>query len=71
MGDSGKDTAGSQFYMLLSDAPHLDGRYTVFGKVIEGLDVLHMIAVGDEILDLQILQKRNHPYKPEVIPLSP
>jgi len=71
MGDSGKDTAGSQFYILLADAPHLDGRYTVFGKVLDGLEILPIIALGDEIKDVEVVQKRDHTYKPEMIPLTP
>ena len=38
------DSAGSQFFVMHGTAPHLDGQYTVFGKVIEGLDVIDKIA---------------------------
>lgn len=38
------DSAGSQFYVCLAPAPHLDGGYTVFGKVIEGMDVVQSIG---------------------------
>ncbi len=41
------NSAGSQFYICLGAQPFLDGQYTVFGEVIEGLDVVHSIAVGD------------------------
>jgi len=41
------DSAGSQFYICLAPAPFLDGNYTVFGQVVEGMDVVHAIAVGD------------------------
>lgn len=41
------NSADSQFYICLGDAPHLDGQYTVFGKVIEGMDVVQKIKVGD------------------------
>jgi len=37
------DSAGSQFYVCFAPAPHLDGQYTVFGQVIEGMDVVHEI----------------------------
>lgn len=37
------DSAGSQFYVCFAPAPHLDGKYTVFGQVIEGMDVVHEI----------------------------
>ena len=38
------DSAGSQFFIVHADAPHLDGQYAAFGKVIEGLDVVDRIA---------------------------
>ena len=38
------DSAGSQFFIMHKDAPHLDGDYAAFGKVIEGLDVVDRIA---------------------------
>ncbi len=38
------DSAGSQFFLMLGDAPHLDGKYTAFGKLIKGDDVLAKIA---------------------------
>lgn len=39
-----KDSAGSQFFIMHDDAPHLDGEYAAFGKVIEGMDVVDEIA---------------------------
>lgn len=39
------NSAGSQFFIMHKDAPHLDGMYAAFGKVIEGLDVVDEIAV--------------------------
>ncbi len=38
------DSAGSQFFIMHEDAPHLDGSYAAFGKVIEGMDVVDEIA---------------------------
>ncbi|MCR5684798.1 MAG: peptidylprolyl isomerase [Lachnospiraceae bacterium] len=38
------DSAGSQFFIMHADSPHLDGQYAAFGKVIEGLDVVDAIA---------------------------
>lgn len=43
------DSADSQFYIALGAIPHLDGSYTVFGQVSEGLDVVKKIAVGDKM----------------------
>ena len=38
------DSAGSQFFLMHKDAPHLDGQYAAFGKVTEGMDVVNKIA---------------------------
>jgi peptidyl-prolyl cis-trans isomerase B (cyclophilin B) len=38
------DSAGSQFFIMHADAPHLDGQYASFGKVVEGLDIVDKIA---------------------------
>ncbi|HWP56100.1 MAG TPA: peptidylprolyl isomerase [Pyrinomonadaceae bacterium] len=46
---SGKDTGGSQWFVTHSPQPHLDGGYTVFGRVIRGMDVVDSIARGDTI----------------------
>ena len=44
---SGKDTGGCQFFVALSPQPHLDGRYTVFGKVVDGMDVAESVQPDD------------------------
>ena len=41
------DSAGSQFFIMHKDAPHLDGDYAAFGKVVEGMDVVDEIATTD------------------------
>jgi cyclophilin family peptidyl-prolyl cis-trans isomerase/HEAT repeat protein len=46
---SGPDTGGSQYFLTHSPQPHLDGHYTVFGRVIGGLDVLDKLVQGDLI----------------------
>ena len=40
------DSAGSQFFIMLDDAPHLDGHYAAFGRVTSGMDVAHDIEVA-------------------------
>jgi cyclophilin family peptidyl-prolyl cis-trans isomerase/HEAT repeat protein len=49
---SGPDTGGSQYFITHSPQPHLDGGYTVFGRVQYGLDVLDAILQGDRILEV-------------------
>ncbi|TDQ83255.1 peptidyl-prolyl cis-trans isomerase A (cyclophilin A)/peptidyl-prolyl cis-trans isomerase B (cyclophilin B) [Dongia mobilis] len=49
MAHAGRDTGGSQFFLVLEPQPHLDGMHTVFGQVVEGLDVLQSLEIGDEI----------------------
>src|SRR2546430_11021500 len=46
---SGPDTGGSQFFITHSPQPHLDGGYTVFGRLVSGFTVLSAIAQGDRI----------------------
>jgi peptidyl-prolyl cis-trans isomerase B (cyclophilin B) len=41
------DSAGSQFFIMHADAPHLDGQYAAFGKVVEGMDIVDKIAAAD------------------------
>ena len=48
------DSAGSQFYITMGAQPFLDGQYTVFGQVTEGLDVVYQIAVGDVMESVRI-----------------
>lgn len=45
---------GSQFHILLGDAPHMDGSYTVFGKMLKGSAVLKKLTKGDEIKDVKV-----------------
>lgn len=54
MASSGKDTEGSQWFICHSPQPHLEGRYTVFGKVRYGMDVVDKIQVGDKIISVRI-----------------
>ena len=56
------DSAGSQFFIMHEDAPHLDGQYAAFGKVVEGMDVVDEIAetptdFRDKPVNPQIMKK--------------
>jgi len=55
MASAGKDTEGSQFFITHSPQPHLDGRYTVVGRVLRGMDVVDALRVGDRIVDARTL----------------
>ena len=55
------DSAGSQFFIMHRDAPHLDGEYAAFGKVTEGMDIVDKIAMtrtgwGDKPIEEQKIE---------------
>lgn len=54
MASAGKDTEGTQWFITHSPPPRLDGRYTIFATVAEGMDVVHRIAVGDTIHSISL-----------------
>ena len=56
MASAGPDTESTQWFITHSPAPHLDGRYTIFGKVVAGMDVVHKIQQGDKITDIRIIK---------------
>ena len=49
-----EDTGGSQFFITHSPQPHLDGRYTVFGHVVAGMDVVDRLVQGDQIRTVRV-----------------
>ena len=55
---SGKDTGGSEFFITHVPTPHLDGGYTVFGRVASGMDVVDRIRPGDVIESVEIWDGR-------------
>lgn len=54
MADSGKDTGGSQWFAMHGPAPHLDGRYTRVGAIVEGADVIDRLQIGDTIIRARV-----------------
>ncbi|QHL87472.1 hypothetical protein GU926_08485 [Nibribacter ruber] len=49
MASAGKDTESCQWFITHSPTPHLDGRYTIFARVVKGMDVVHQLNIGDTI----------------------
>jgi cyclophilin family peptidyl-prolyl cis-trans isomerase len=81
MAHAGKDSGGSQFFLTFRPTDHLDGKHTVFGRVIDGFDVLpRLVRTQDEqgrpvpgvkpdrIVKAVVVRKRNHPYEPKTLP---
>jgi len=54
MPNSGPDTGGCQIFIMHVPAPHLDGGYTVFARVLEGMDVVHALALDDEVESVEV-----------------
>jgi cyclophilin family peptidyl-prolyl cis-trans isomerase/HEAT repeat protein len=57
MAHAGKDTGGSQFFIAHTALPHLDGAYTVFGRVVHGMEVVDRIELGDTIRSVEIVSE--------------
>jgi len=51
------DSAGSQFYICYGNTPHLDGQYTVFGKVVSGMEHVDRIKQGDKMTSVSIVEE--------------
>jgi cyclophilin family peptidyl-prolyl cis-trans isomerase len=74
MAHAGRDTGGSQFFLTFRPQPYLDGRHTVFGRVIDGQDVLmklqrrdpndENLPEPDKIVKATVVRKRDHKYEP-------
>jgi cyclophilin family peptidyl-prolyl cis-trans isomerase/HEAT repeat protein len=64
---SGKDTGGSQWFVTHSPQPHLDGGYTVFGRVIRGMEVVDRIARGDIVKSVRIVEVAPRTGKPSPV----
>jgi cyclophilin family peptidyl-prolyl cis-trans isomerase len=73
MAHAGRDTGGSQFFLTFKQTPHLNGKHTCFGRVIEGMDVLSKLQrrdpqganqpAPDSIVKAEVIRKRDHVYQ--------
>lgn len=57
MAHAGKDTGGSQFFIVYEPQPHLNGVHTVFGKVVEGMENVDGIKQGDKMKEVKIVEE--------------
>lgn len=55
MASAGKNTEGSQWFVTTGNYPHLNGRYTIFGKIIKGLNVINRIEQNDKIIRIKLI----------------
>ncbi|EGL83182.1 peptidyl-prolyl cis-trans isomerase cyclophilin type [Caldalkalibacillus thermarum TA2.A1] len=56
MAHAGRDTGGSQFYICYQPQPHLDGRHTVFGKVVNGMEYVEEFQGDDRIKTIKVME---------------
>lgn len=54
MAHAGKDTGGSQFFIVYESQPHLNGVHTVFGKVTSGMDLVDQVRPGDKMQEVTV-----------------
>ncbi|TVS15175.1 MAG: peptidylprolyl isomerase [Planctomycetaceae bacterium] len=79
MAHAGRNTGGSQFFLTFLPTPHLNGAHTVFGRVIEGMEVLAKLQridpsddqaaarEPDRIIKAEVIRKRDHDYQPRKV----
>jgi cyclophilin family peptidyl-prolyl cis-trans isomerase/HEAT repeat protein len=65
---SGPDTGGSQWFVALSPQRHLDGGYTVFGRVLEGIEILDRIEQDDRLVSVRVTSRPREVRPPGAVP---
>jgi len=81
MANAGPNTGGSQFFLTFLPAPMLNGKHTVFGRIVSGFDVLPLLQrrdpdgspplpEPDKIEKAEVLRKRDHEYKANPLPAN-
>lgn len=56
LASAGKDTESCQWFITHNTVPHLDGRYTIFAKVVSGLEVVHQLQISDKINSAELIK---------------
>ncbi len=64
------DTGGCLFLITMRPMPERDGRFTAFGRVIEGMDVARQLQMNDRLDHIEVLRKREHAYEADTLPLQ-
>jgi len=57
MAHAGRDTGGSQFFIVYEPQPHLNGVHTVFGKVVEGMEYVDQVKQGDKMKEVKVVEQ--------------
>jgi cyclophilin family peptidyl-prolyl cis-trans isomerase/HEAT repeat protein len=56
LASAGRDTESSQWFITHTAAPHLDGRYTIFARVVSGMDIVNELEIGDSIIKAEMIK---------------
>jgi peptidyl-prolyl cis-trans isomerase B (cyclophilin B) len=57
MAHAGRNTNGSQFFLVMEPQPHLDGVHTVYGSITQGIDVMESIKQGDTMKSVEVFEE--------------
>ena len=71
MANSGPNTEGSQFFVTTGTSAHLEGTFSIFGRVLEGQEVVDRTVLDDKIVKVEIVRLREHDYRPVTVAGTP